>query len=80
MKITVYADVLFAVNFIINIILISITAMIGHQRSGGLRRAAAAAAGAVYAVFMFMPKFEFAGETLCKFILSLIHGQGSFEC
>ena len=69
LKVTVYADVLFAVNFVINMLLISVTAMITKSRVSFLRNALSASTGAIYALFMFMPHFTLIHSIAGKLIL-----------
>jgi len=52
---TVYADILFIVNFIINYLLLFITANVAILRISRARISAAAALGALYAVFSLFP-------------------------
>ncbi len=59
MKITVYADVLFLINFIINLILIKISSLLMKNPTSALRITFASALGAVYAVCMFFPDISF---------------------
>lgn len=68
----VYADVLFLTNFVINLILLAITSVLTHSKSSVFRRCVAAFIGAVYAVCMFVPKFNAAESLLCKFALSVL--------
>ena len=56
---TVYADVLFLINFIINIILLKISSFFMKEKPLTPRLCAAAAIGALYAVFMFFPSVSF---------------------
>ena len=67
---TVYADVLFAVNFVVNMLLISLTSLITKKTASMVRKIASASIGAVYAVFMFVPEFRFTGLIISKFALS----------
>ena len=52
---TVYADVLFCVNFLIDFALLAVTARILKRRVSGLRLTLCAALGAAYAVAVFFP-------------------------
>lgn len=56
---TIYADMLFLVNFIINIILLKLCCLLIKTASSALRLTAASALGAVYAVCMFFPDISF---------------------
>ena len=71
MKITVYADVLFVTNFVINYILLYITSILSGKRHSVPRLIAASVIGAIYAVCMFLPGFSPAGTIAGKLILSL---------
>lgn len=72
MKMTVYADVLFAVNFVVNMILISLTALLTKKPASMVRKIVSASVGAIYAVFMFVPELRFTGLLVSKFALSAV--------
>ena len=55
MEAVVYADILFLINFMINIILLKITEIFSKQRFPAFRQCIAGAFGALYAIFMFLP-------------------------
>ena len=59
MDIAVYADVLFTLNFLINLIIIKLTSFFMKENPSTLRLCTAASLGAVYAVFMFFPSVSF---------------------
>ncbi len=59
MNVTVYADVLFLINFIINIILLKISSMFMKNPMSPMRLSAAGGLGAIYAVCMFFPDISF---------------------
>lgn len=59
MNATVYADILFLINFIINIILLKITSLFMKAKPSALRLALSSTVGSMYAVFMFFPKISF---------------------
>lgn len=80
MKITIYADVLFTTNFVINYILLYITSLLSGGKHSGLRLTLAASAGAVYAVCMFMPMFSLAFSVVGKLTLSLVICAIAFGC
>lgn len=69
---TVYADVLFLINFIINIILLKITSLFMKDNPSVLRLSLASALGSVYAVFMFFPKISFLYVFPFKLAFSII--------
>ena len=71
MKLIVYADVLFFINFIINMVLLFVTSFISGRHTSFGRMCAASVAGAVYALCMFVPSFSFTGTLLCKLALSV---------
>lgn len=71
MGLTVYIDVLFAVNFIINYILLSTTARVARLGASHWRLALGALFGALYAVFMFFPPLKFIYSALAKLLFSL---------
>ncbi len=56
---TVYADMLFIVNFIINLILLKLCSLLVKVSVSTLRLSLSSAVGAVYAVFMFFPDISF---------------------
>ena len=58
MKPVIYADTLFLFNFLMNTLILIITAKFIHIKIGCLRLGAAAALGAVYSVLMFFPQYE----------------------
>ena len=72
MKITVYADVLFVTNFVINYILLYITSLLSGSHSSSAKLGIASATGAAYAICMFMPQFAPASSFIGKLALSLI--------
>ena len=59
MDTTVYADVLFLVNFLINLIILKITCLFMKEKPLTSRLCISSAVGAAYAVFMFFPKLSF---------------------
>ncbi len=69
---TVYIDVLFAVNMIINCLLLLATAKITRQSTSPVRIALGSAAGAVYAVCMFFPQIKALYSAAAKIAVSFI--------
>lgn len=69
---TVYIDVLFAVNMIINYLLLLATARIAKQSTSALRIALGSFAGAVYAVCMFFPQIKALYTVAAKIAVSFI--------
>ncbi len=57
---TVYVDLLFAVNLMINTLLLAATAALAGERLRRLRLLSAAALGALYCVLMFFPQADWA--------------------
>lgn len=70
--ITVYIDVLFTVNFLINILIIEGAGVITGEDTSLKRTLASSAVGAVCSVLMFFPNFEFVLSMGMKLILSCI--------
>ena len=58
MKPVIYADTLFLFNFLMNTLILIITAKYIHTKIGCLRVGVAAALGAVYSVLMFFPQYK----------------------
>jgi len=69
---TVYADILFLINFAINFPVVYLTAKMARLRPSFWRLVLGAVAGAVYAVLMFFPKLSFGYSALAKFLFSLL--------
>ena len=72
MNATVYADILFLINFIINIILLKITSLFMKSKPSALRLTLASSLGSIYAVFMFFPKISFLYVFPFKLVVSVI--------
>lgn len=72
MKAIVYADMLFLVNFIINMILLRVTCAFSKSSSSWLRLCVASALGSVYAVCMFFPSAHMLYIFPAKLAVSLI--------
>ena len=68
---TVYIDVLFFVNFIINFLVLYLTGKISRLGRPPWRILGGAALGALYAVCMFFPRFSFAFGAAAKVLFSL---------
>lgn len=69
---TVYIDVLFAVNMIINYLLLQATAKITRQSTSSLRIIIGAFVGAIYAVCMFFPQIKALYTVAAKIAVSFI--------
>ena len=73
---TVYIDVLFVINFVVNYVLLLITGKIMRREKSYIRLVSAAIIGALYACFMFFPQIKFlygcAFKIIASFLLILI--------
>lgn len=69
---TVYADILFLINFAVNLPVLYLTAKMARLRPPLWRLTLGAVAGAVYAVLMFFPRLSFGYSALAKFLFSLL--------
>ncbi len=69
---TVYIDVLFAINLIINYLLLLATSKIAKQEASFLRLILGALAGALYAVCMFFPQIKALYTVAAKIAVSFI--------
>jgi len=72
MNVNVYVDVLFIINFIINLILLKISLFFMKQPCHTSRLTIAASLGSIYAVCMFFPDVSFFYVFPFKFIMSVI--------
>ncbi|MBR5535201.1 MAG: sigma-E processing peptidase SpoIIGA [Clostridia bacterium] len=70
--ITVYIDVLFAVNFLINILIVEGTGLIISTDTKWYRSLSSALVGAVYATLAFFPGMEFIEGVVMKILLSAV--------
>lgn len=70
-KMIIYADVLFIINFAVNYVLLWTTAKIGKLKAVCWRIVLGSAAGAIYAILMFSPNLSMVYSTLSKFLFSL---------
>ena len=68
---TVYIDVLFFINFIINLPVLYLTGKIARITITNARLLFGAACGALYAVFMFFPRLSFIYGAMAKVLFSL---------
>ncbi len=68
---TVYADVLFLINFLINFLLLSLTARIAHMKVSQKRLLLGTFVAALYAVCMFFPRLSFGYSASAKVLFSL---------
>ena len=69
---TIYVDVLFAVNLIINYILLRVCCVFSQLKVINRRIIIASVTGACYALFMFFPEFSVLYSTLCKMMVSML--------
>ncbi len=72
MSVTIYIDILFLLNLIINYIIISSTAFISNKKSNVARFLFAAAFGAVYSTIIFFPTLKILSVVVFKIIVSFI--------
>lgn len=72
MEMVVYADILFFLNFIIDLLLLTLTSVILRLNLNFWRLSTGAATGALFAVFMFYPEFSKLYSILGKFIFTSI--------
>lgn len=75
---TVYIDVLFAVNLLINYILISAAGILSQLSRNKLRISFGAFIGACYALLIFFPNFSVLFTTICKLLVSMLIVAASF--
>lgn len=69
---TVYADVLFCINFFIDFALLSVSAFILKIRVKGIRLVLSAALGGVYSVLIFLPELSFLSSLGIKLLFSAL--------
>lgn len=69
---TIYIDVLFIINFVINYTLLCLTGKISKAKTSKIRIFSGAFLGALYAVFMFFPQIKMLYGVLAKLSVSLI--------
>ena len=76
MNLTIYIDVLFLINFILDYIILATTAFLNEKKPNTYRLLAAASVGAVYNVIIFFPRLSilniFAFRVLISFLINLI--------
>ncbi len=75
---TVYVDVLFAVNLLINYILINASGILSKINRSKLRMGFGAFIGASYALLIFFPDFSMLFTTICKLLISMLIVAASF--
>ena len=69
---TVYVDVLFAVNLLINYILINASGILSKINRNKLRMGFGAFIGASYSLLIFFPDFSMLFTTVCKLLISML--------
>lgn len=74
----VYIDVLFAVNIIINYILLKACCIFSGLKCNNYRVLLGAFIGACYAVLVFFPDFSVIYSTVCKMLISMLIVAASF--
>lgn len=72
LNLTIYVDVLFLLNMMVDYIVLSSSAIISGRESIRPRMLAAAAAGALYSVIIFFPQLELLNIIIFKLIASVI--------
>ncbi len=72
MNLTIYVDVLFLLNMMIDYIVLSSSAIISGRETVRLRMLAASATGALYSVIIFFPQLELLNVIIFKLIISVI--------
>lgn len=75
---TVYIDVLFAVNLLINYILINASGILSKINRNKLRMGFGAFIGSCYAILIFFPDFSVLFTTICKLLISMLIVAASF--
>lgn len=70
--ITIYIDVLFAVNFLVNILIVEGAAVIVGEETKWYRTLISSAVGALCSVLMFFPDFKFITSMGMKLFLSVV--------
>lgn len=69
---TIYVDVLFFINFIINYLILFASAKVGAARIRRLRLLSGAAVGAIYGVLVFFPSIPFVTSFISKIAVSVL--------
>ncbi len=72
MSITVYVDILFLLNLIIDYIILSSTAFISNKKSSTIRFLSAAMLGALYSTLIFFPTLKTLNIIIFKIIISFL--------
>lgn len=70
MMITVYIDVLFLINFLMNVLILEGCEIVAGEMTTKIRKAASAGLGAIVSCAVFFPKFEFFTSIAMKAALS----------
>lgn len=68
----IYWDVVFIINLLMNIIILSLTSYFTKNRVGFLRILAGACIGSVYLIIIFFPELKFLYTVFMKFVLSVL--------
>lgn len=74
----IYIDVLFAVNFIINYVLLKTSCIFINLKHNTIRMMLGALIGSIYAILIFFPDFSPLYSTLCKLLISMLILASSF--
>ncbi len=72
MSVTIYVDVLFFINLIINYLILCATAILSGRELLKLRTLAGASLGALYSVFIFFPSVSFLFWNVMKIFISAL--------
>jgi stage II sporulation protein GA (sporulation sigma-E factor processing peptidase) len=72
MQQTVYIDILFVINLVINYFILLAVTNILHRKDKRLRLLLGACFGAIYSLFIFFPELSFLYSSVLKFIFSVI--------
>lgn len=79
MNLTIYIDVLFLLNLILDYIILVTSALLNGAKAFKLRMIAAAAAGALYSVIVFFPTLNVLNIVIFKLLISFIIVLIAFE-
>lgn len=75
----VYIDVLFAVNLVLNFLMLRATSAVLHRQDKRLRQFMGAVLGALYSLFIFFPQVNFLYSVLLKVVVSVAIVSVSFK-
>lgn len=72
MNLTIYVDVLFLLNMIVDYIVLSSSALIGGRETVKIRLMLASACGAIYSVIIFFPELKLLNIIIFKLLISAV--------